>query len=1083
MSAVPKRFALLVGVDFYQNDKTRRLPNNDPVSLGHLEGAVNDIKFFQKLLQSRYQFKSVCTLTSSASLNNPSVPIEPEHDWPTHANIKGAFENIYNKANSEDIFFFQFSGYGASLKPAPNSPKDGRMKDLSLITADYCCGRPAIRGWELNEWLWRFLEKGVRVIVLLDSCYSGGAWRTGSQSRFRSPENWTPPPNLPADEAAVQGLQRKLGHRDGELDICWDLNPRDFTLMTACQNTEKAAEQNENGIVYGAFTLALIKYLQDPSNPPAPTYYAICDHTTNQLALWNLSQIPQVFGQDRLAFLEDYEPSSATLIFGELKDGIVSLPVGKVHGINKGSEFITVLTGFKTIFSISELYDLESKTKIVKGSAQNLSQSIRVIPYRWSSEKTLNIIMDPELKRSFREMVISHLRNRITGNIQYTKGTESTENKYSKAAWFRLGVKEDGGIEIFGPKQVLGYQGPVRGWKTSGGTNDERAKESAIALAHLFRFGQIVHLQNKSEDAAPFQVTVNPQPGKNTMNVLDVLFQNNGDKELYFAVVILSPGFHVKQLFPTTDTLQAVLPGGRSRVSFFLTVPAELKHDKASDQQHGYRDIVRTVVTRGRNLSLKNMELPDIWNADQGENKRTRGLARDANLLDPFSWWIRDYEATIDKYDSIQLHKLEREDLANAPDQQSKDEKGEAESNSLDPASTTEDTPSLTSATTIKTARTTKLGILQPPATEDTISAISALDSSILEQEKKQIVQEFAAIMVKMFIKEQIRISPNPIPQTRGHTLFCTKLEQYSKSVTDNTPRTVEYKRRRNAAKAVFWHRYAVADVFVRTLLGLEEEISAGKPQLSNRELPDYHERVSAWRESVGLATESDDAMTSTNTWDGSDNKAETDTDMDFEDVEQDQSHITTIELQAIRNHLMNDNAFQLLECQVQDIVRHYYSDNMQSIQSSILGVLDALSDVQVVEFFVKWDIKRFIYEQYGSNFEDLKYILAVIGNCQDAQMTTIGCYMEQTWPSYSSYLVEYLQNLVSGSLQQNSELSLLYTSIMLTIFRHFKGWGYYYRTVDQGRCSTACPWFFRVCVRHRTTTCLAGCCVPTKSS
>ncbi|KAJ3573298.1 hypothetical protein NPX13_g4755 [Xylaria arbuscula] len=684
---IPKRFALLVGVDFYQNDNTRRLPNNEPVTLGHLEGAVNDVKIIQSLLQDRFQFHSVYTLTSTASPNNPSVPIEPEHDWPTHANMKRAFEAIRNEANSGDIFFFQFSGHGASLETTPNSPKDGRKIDLSLMTADYCCGRPAVRGWELNKWLRKFYEKEVRVIVLLDSCYSGGAWRAGS--RFRSPDNWTPPPNLstdvPADEPAVPGTVKKPGHRDGDLNECWDLDPRDFTLMTACQNIEKASEKSEGTKVYGAFTLALMKYFQNLPNPSTPTYHAICDHTTTQIELWGLFQKPQVFGRDRLAFLEDYEPISATPISGTLKDGIISLPIGKVHGINRGSEFITVSTGPSAIFSVSEIYDLESKAEMVRGSVQDPSQSIRAIPYRWSSEKTLNIIIHPKLERSFREKVISHLGERIASNIQYTEGAESTtnqdpettwlwlglpflkqifshfgnwiasnirytkgvesaENEDAEAAWFRLGVKEDGGIDIFGPKQVLGYQGPVRGWKTSGGTDDERAKESAIALAHLFRFGQIVHLRNDSEDAAPFRVTVHPPPGETVENVLDVVFQNNDDKELYFAILILSPGFHVKQLFPATDTLQAVLPRGRHRVSFSLTVPAELKQDEAIDQQYKYRDVIRTVVTTGGNLSFKSMELPDIWNANKWDNQRTSGLGRDASLEERFSWWIHDVE-------------------------------------------------------------------------------------------------------------------------------------------------------------------------------------------------------------------------------------------------------------------------------------------------------------------------------------------------------------------------------------------------------------------------------------------------------
>lgn len=69
---------------------------------------------------------------------------------------------------------------------------------------------------------------------------------------------------------------------------------------------------------------------------------------------------------------------------------------------------------------------------------------------------------------SFLKQIFSHLGNCIAGTSRYTKGVESTENKDSEAAWFRLGVKEDGGIEIFGPKEVLGYLGPVRGWKTPG---------------------------------------------------------------------------------------------------------------------------------------------------------------------------------------------------------------------------------------------------------------------------------------------------------------------------------------------------------------------------------------------------------------------------------------------------------------------------------------------------------------------------------------------------------------------------------------------------------------------------------------
>ncbi|KAI1157270.1 caspase domain-containing protein [Nemania serpens] len=683
-STAPKRFALLVGVDFYQDNNMRRLPNGASVSLRHLEGAVNDVRIIQKLLQDQFQFGSVCTLTSTASPNDPGIPIEPEHDWPTHANIKRAFEETHNKANSGDIFFFQFSGHGALLKATSNSPKDGRTNDSSLMTADYCCGKPAVRGWELNEWLFKFHEKGVRVVVLLDSCYSGGAWRAGS--RFRAPDNWTPPPNLPSDEVAVQGTQKKPGHRDGDLGICWDLNPKGFTLMTACQNTETASERNDDMTVYGAFTLALIEYFRDPSTPLAPTYHAICNSTTRKIASWKISQNPQIFGRDRLAFLEDFEPISATPVFGTLNNGIVTLPVGKIHGINKRTEFVTISTKSpRVIVSINEVSDLESAANIIRGSAQALSQPSLFIPYRWSSEHTLKITVDPKIRDSFQQKLLDGLESRICGEIKCVKEGEmtknetpnvtwpwfrlaclktiirlfgtwipgngrsteaasSTKNEDSKAMWFRLGVKEGGGVDIFGPEKILGDRGPVRGWKTEGETEDERARESAIALAHLFRFGQILHLENDSKDAKPFKITIGSNPGENTGRIINFTLQNNDNEGLNFAVLILSPGFHVKQLFPPTDTLQVVASGRTHSINFSLTVPDELKNSEPNNQQRGYRDIVRTVVTKGRNVSLKSIELPDIWNACLWDSQRTSSSGRDANLEVPFNWWIHDVE-------------------------------------------------------------------------------------------------------------------------------------------------------------------------------------------------------------------------------------------------------------------------------------------------------------------------------------------------------------------------------------------------------------------------------------------------------
>ncbi|KAK8115637.1 hypothetical protein PG984_012139 [Apiospora sp. TS-2023a] len=469
----------------------------------NLEGAVNDVRNIQNILRHQFQFNDFTVLTCSLSSTDRTVPSESEDSWPTHVNIKKAFDDVFNKAKPGDILFFHFSGHGAPLSTTPSSPADGRLNDPSLITADYCRGNPAIRGWELNEWLRQFNEKSVRFIVLLDSCYSGGACRTGD--RFRSPENWTPPPNLPADEEAAQGTRRKPGHRDGDLGVCWDINPKAFTLVAACQSTEMAAERHEDGAAHGAFTLALKTYFQNSSNLTMPTYRVVRDCTTDLLTSWDLPQKTQVFGRDRLAFLQNYEPFLFNPVVGVLQNGVVSISVGRIHGVSKRTEFITTSTSSKVVVSISELDVHSSRAEIVSGFINDPSPFVELVPFRWSVKETLEVVIDSSLGQKFRE--------RIAGDIRYPDKSNLTSNDSLKEIWFRLVKNEDNGIDIFGPEQLLGSQGPVRGWKYRGETDEERVRESAIALAHLFRFGQVLHVQNDSRNLAPFKITVNQADG------------------------------------------------------------------------------------------------------------------------------------------------------------------------------------------------------------------------------------------------------------------------------------------------------------------------------------------------------------------------------------------------------------------------------------------------------------------------------------------------------------------------------------------------------------------------------------------
>ncbi|KAH7117314.1 caspase domain-containing protein [Dactylonectria macrodidyma] len=632
----PKRFALLVGIDLYLNDGSRRSENGEPVSLGKLQGCVNDVWAVAEFLRNEFQLEEPRMLTSSltpSSFAYPTEPTEPSDRRPTFDNIKREFDAVAEQAGAGDLFFFHFSGHGARLQPTSKSPP-GRPTDPSLMTMDFCCGKPAVRGWQLNEWLKSLNEKKIRTVVILDSCHSGGAWRTGES--FRTLEGWANIPNLPADEEAITETAVESDSRDGELEMSWSINPDGFTLIAACESHEKAAEKTVNGTSYGAFTHGLLACLeQNRPSKSIVTYRNLRDQVVKRVN----GQTPRVYGRDRLQFFGDEEPFSATPLVVRLEGGKIHLPIGKVHGVRERSEFTIYPPTSHATFSVDRVDDFECSAPVPSAyHAQALQQHhYQIVPCRWSlGDDILQVLAHPSLGSEFQQALHAALQDRIVGDIEIT---ESNDSYGPVSAVFRVTTCGNGGIDLAGSPSLTGYEGPVRGLDLTGVNIVQLAIKSAVALAHLTRFRQILSLSDEaSQKLAPFELTVKPKIFGGNLSggqEIDFVFRNTTKSQLHFTVLVLSSGFHVKQLYPSQDFPESVDPGHEVSFTFNVTIP---------DPLNGYgeqRDIIRTFVTRGRRLSWKSLELPDIWNADQLANKRS-GAGRDVNLLSECSWWAKD---------------------------------------------------------------------------------------------------------------------------------------------------------------------------------------------------------------------------------------------------------------------------------------------------------------------------------------------------------------------------------------------------------------------------------------------------------
>jgi hypothetical protein len=641
-----KRYALLVGVDLYLNNNSRKLENGSPLSVNSLHGCVNDVNALNAFLQHKYQVDRPAILTSSPPDTfdkGPVTPREPSGLLPTFNNIKREFNTVHSRAIAGDFFFFHFSGHGARLEPVKSSPP-GRHDDPSLLTVDFCCGQPAVRGWQLNNWLRKLNEKKVHVVAVLDSCHAGAAWRTSSC--FRTP-NWPTVPNLEIDELAVEEEAiMEPSSRSGKVESSWFINPEGFTLMAACDGHEQAAEITVNEKAGGAFTSALLKYLaQNRPSETALTYRTIRDEVAQLLK--EQQQTPKVYGRDRLLFFESKEPFSQPILVARIEDDMVIVPVGKVHGVLSKSEFTLFPPISETAISIEEVYDFESSAKVPPKLVQALQEhQCKVIPSRWSlGDEPFQVLVDPGFGVDFQDTLYESLQNRIASPVQVIQLDKTQE---SRTNLLRL-EKWAGDVKIFGPRSLIGYSGPVRGLQLGGDNISDLATDAAIALTHLSRFKQILEFQQSeaSSECPPFELAL--ESVKHGISKEDrkykFFIENKSEDVLYATVMVFGPGFHIQQLFPSQDYPKTVAPRSKRSFLFRIYIPDELKRTGAKGEDINHRDIIRTLVTRGRALSWKVLELPDIWNANQIELQHRPSLGRDAATAEQdFEWWVQDRE-------------------------------------------------------------------------------------------------------------------------------------------------------------------------------------------------------------------------------------------------------------------------------------------------------------------------------------------------------------------------------------------------------------------------------------------------------
>lgn len=492
-----------------------------------------------------------------------------------------------------------------------------------------------MRGWQLNALLKPFCDKGVHVIVSLDSCFPGGCWRDHNTSR--SPADWMPPPKLPSDQLVEEEPVSSQDDRHGKLNASWDINAEGLIVMTACSDDQKAQEVEQDGKIYGAFTYELYGMLSRCTPTRLPMFYNI----RNLIASRRPSQTPHIFGKDKLVFLETTETFVKAPVRAEMRGRRASLPIGKIHGVVKGAVIVGRLSEPEVFLKIDDVSDLTSRGEIERDMDE---QVMEFVPFQWYSETTLMVDVDPNMEGSFRTALRAKLQERIASEVNRERNETTASGEDTTAASFRLRRKNDNELCISG-LAILGQEGPIRGPILQGVSTEERAVKTADALAHLLRLCQVCELRKEAFfEAARFNVALSkqtsPEEPLSEGEELHFTFKNEYREDLFLTVLNLGPGFQIEQLFPPENMPEGNPPGREKTITVAFSIPPQLESERP------YRDVIRTVVTRGETQGFKSLELPDIWDTATMECGVPSRPGRTATFRgSSFAWWIVDHDA------------------------------------------------------------------------------------------------------------------------------------------------------------------------------------------------------------------------------------------------------------------------------------------------------------------------------------------------------------------------------------------------------------------------------------------------------
>lgn len=242
------RKALLIGVGTYQH-----LPyiNSQGERLDNLKGPGNDVQKIKELLVSGYGFRP------------EEIQLLKDREATREAVLKAFDQWLIQGTKPGDLAVFYFSGHGTRISRGSQDyykaicPHDAQMKAKNLASANLIVHE------ELGSLLGKL--KGREVVVIMDSCHSGGMTRSIRGTAVSRLEQ-TPAIQakfLPVEIAEVDSVGKTRGKglplRSSKKEVGFE---GQISILSSREDQVSVELTLPNGIIHGAFTAALLEGIE-----------------------------------------------------------------------------------------------------------------------------------------------------------------------------------------------------------------------------------------------------------------------------------------------------------------------------------------------------------------------------------------------------------------------------------------------------------------------------------------------------------------------------------------------------------------------------------------------------------------------------------------------------------------------------------------------------------------------------------------------------------------------------------------------------------------------------------------------------